>query len=1411
MYFSAKGGIPITISRKNIFKKALIIGVSLSLLGTSIPTTWFDSIDNFKIKAITPNPPDTVQLTGGMGFSIILRENGEVFSFGRNDLGQLGHNDTIDRSSPTRIDPSYFGNEKVVRIESSAVSIIAVTESNKVYRWGEGTRKPALIYNSLPILDIDIGSYTDNNPHTTNHIVTNDGYVRSSGSGYLGQYGNGISGYGANGACTSSYSVSSTDFSRIAMTGATIETCPSNSSYKRVVSGSEVFLEDIVEISNDGNKRYTLALDIYNNLFIWGDGKPRFATQLKNSNNLIISKFEAGKYPTILTNDGRLFYYPGTTSEPVQITLENSSEKIVDIKSGDDNLLILGESGKLYGLGPNEYGNLGSLIPTSGVDWNNKIAKYTGINDIKRIGAAIDHTIVQFNDDRFGTLGRNSYGQLSTTDVNSKTTFVKNPYLTNVKDISNNVYTSFAVSSDDKVYSWGGRNSKERLLRSGDYNLPNIVQDYSSISSIVSIFGMSGANIQGGILLSNGEYRTYGSTNYRDGLGRTGDYSSILPIVNTNSGIDGRNFHIVSADISDFTGLALTQDNHVYTFGYDSSNALGLGYTVREIEGGVLTTGGLLAFQEPLLPTDETYTKVFTNNYGMLVLTVDGKVYAWGKNTSRRLGLPDATYSVPTLVNTLPPIKDIAMGREHTLFLDFDNNIWAAGSNSFGQLGIGNTTTPSIPTKISTLSNVKVMGTGAYSSYVLLEDNTFYSFGDNRYGQLGLGDLIQRNEPRIVPGITDVKEVTGGLKHTTLITNTGELYVTGSDAEGQLGLGQSQINAAPIIVVFPPNVTIYNDDNQIYSTSDTLNLSGEIYTDTLDVPIDVSYELESMNGKTVNFIKTYTTADIPEKFSVSLPLSSFNLGSYTLTVKAVTETGVSGQSSINFTIQDMTEPTISVDIPSIPKWSTLPAIIKVTADDSGGSGYRGFRYAISSSTSIPSSWSSFISNKTSNITIDKNGESYLHLEAYDNIGNVTYLRAGPYYLDLVAPDFVFTEPSKWQHDKLNLSVSVQDVANVPIKKWLQGTATMDEVKTSGNTLTSPLTVTTNGIYSFYAIDENNQETFETYEVTNINYTPSLSDSPAKIIVPAKSKSNHPIAVSFSHADDADPVQLVTDLGSLVFASINTYDNATMGRNNSFNTNFNGLTENTLYSGNLYLKDSRNGLSNKSPIELELYNPNVISKSKLNGVELSWTHSKVSKNYRVLRNGEVVYVGSDNRFTDLTTPNTAHSYKLEVLVEGVYVEVYSLNKTTGYHLFETPGLIKFPDVNISSNNTLSPNSMDIEYVKYEDLSEIITPYSLKVSITDFESVQSRFTPNSFVLKSIKKLDRSNSVLKTFSDIYVTSTPVELINSTETVIDSYTKLEILKEQIRMSLPSTIKLNSGNAESFNATLIWDVSYTP
>ncbi len=77
-----------------------------------------------------------IHLTIGEFNSGIITESGKVYLWGNNSFGQIGDGTTILRSTPTLIHPSYFNNEKVIALSLGSSHSGAITESGKLYMWG---------------------------------------------------------------------------------------------------------------------------------------------------------------------------------------------------------------------------------------------------------------------------------------------------------------------------------------------------------------------------------------------------------------------------------------------------------------------------------------------------------------------------------------------------------------------------------------------------------------------------------------------------------------------------------------------------------------------------------------------------------------------------------------------------------------------------------------------------------------------------------------------------------------------------------------------------------------------------------------------------------------------------------------------------------------------------------------------------------------------------------------------------------------------------------------------------------------------------------------------------------------------------------------------------------------------------
>lgn len=120
------------------------------------------------------------------------------------------------------------------------------------------------------------------------------------------------------------------------------------------------------------------------------------------------------------------------------------------------------------------------------------------------------------------------------------------------------------------------------------------------------------------------------------------------------------------------------------------------------------------------------------------------KVYSFGRNQFGQLGHSQLeNFNQPTMIKALKNVNIIqaACGRNHSLFLSDTGIVYACGSNSNGQLGIGQQTLNKIITKPTRIqyngAPIVKVDCGAVFSVILDINGNLYTFGSPEYGQLG--------------------------------------------------------------------------------------------------------------------------------------------------------------------------------------------------------------------------------------------------------------------------------------------------------------------------------------------------------------------------------------------------------------------------------------------------------------------------------------------------------------------------------------------------------------------------------------------------------------------------------------------------------------------------------------------------
>jgi alpha-tubulin suppressor-like RCC1 family protein len=190
-----------------------------------------------------------------------------------------------------------------------------------------------------------------------------------------------------------------------------------------------------------------------------------------------------------------------------------------------------------------------------------------------------------------------------------------------------------------------------------------------------------------------------------------------------------------------------------------------------------------------------------------------GQLYAFGDNQWGQLGnptnnmnhgenVPNPTPAPVTLPGEIGAVSQAAVGGDHSLAITSTGQLYAFGSNYFGQLG--NKTNnlkeeanpaPTLVTLPGHLGPVTQITAGRYHSLAVTSSGQLYAFGDNNWGQLGNDTNMGEGEaanpmPALVtlPGATgSVTQTAAGAYHSLAITSTGQLYAFGDNLWGQLG------------------------------------------------------------------------------------------------------------------------------------------------------------------------------------------------------------------------------------------------------------------------------------------------------------------------------------------------------------------------------------------------------------------------------------------------------------------------------------------------------------------------------------------------------------------------------------------------------------------------------------------------
>ena len=586
--------------------------------------------------------------------------------------------------------------------------------------------------------------------------------------------------------------------------------------------GSKTEIEDTIKDISVGNY-HVLALSETGKVYAWGYGE----------------KGQLG------TGSGY------SNEEPVVVKdiYRKQLQDIVKVEAGENVSFAITSKGKVYAWG-NGYSSRAQLLdlPENAVDitskyvltGDGKVYNISTKEQLPIVGKIVDldegtnHTVMLTNDGKAYAIGDNTYGQLSNgNNVPSETTPVavrKNSenIFTGIKEIKAGDKTTVIVTTDGKLYACGMNDNNELGIENKEILDVNTPQENKNIENV--IFANIGTNHVVAIK-EDGEVDAFGYGKNGE-LGSRNDKNSIIPVmvgkdiirtntnnvtlkVNQGTTIEGyvdyfnifnndiKNINYTSKDTSVAT-LEDIQENDVNDETQNESKKFKIRLSGKKTGTTIVTanqenTDNIGVIQVEVVPETENEItispNVITNGSHTISLRTDGKVFTWGDNTYGQLGNGTVKTSDEPVEVTFPEgtiITQIAAGENHNVALDSNGNVWTWGRNNNYQ--IGNTRANQYtPYKVSNLPKVIKISAGNNNTMVITENNELYAWGLNAYGDLGLGTYTNKVLPKKVKGIHDIIDISGGKSHYIALNRAGEVFVTGSNLYGQLGIGDNEI------------------------------------------------------------------------------------------------------------------------------------------------------------------------------------------------------------------------------------------------------------------------------------------------------------------------------------------------------------------------------------------------------------------------------------------------------------------------------------------------------------------------------------------------------------------------------------------------------------------------------------------
>lgn len=680
-------------------------------------TVWTWGDDNFgqlgngttintgrTVPIAVPGLTGVIAIAAGRYHTLALKQDGTVWAWGNNTLGQLGDGTTTNKQSPVQV-PGLTG---ITAISAGDSHSVARKSDGTVYTWGlnnvgqlgDGTtttRLSPVVVTGLVAQTITSGTY---------HIlaIKADGSVWAWGANNLGQLGDGTTVNRTapvrSGTLVNVVEVAAGGYHSLAVKSDGTLWSWGYNSFGQLGLGNQT--DSLVPLAVNG---ITTAAAV---------GAGAFHSLVRLANGTVLSagdneNGEAGRGSATLnftTFAAIAAETPCLLPAPAPSTLGQR------LTAGQDRTMAIYNDGTVWGSGSNGNGELGDGSTTN----RTAPVAVSGLTNALGVSAGGSHTLVVLKDGTVRSFGLNTSGQLGDGTTSMRLTPVVVTGLTNVTMVAGGKTHSLARKSDGTVWAWGLNTNG--AVGDGSTTTRLAPVQVSGLTNVVSIAAGDSFSLA---VKSDGTVWAWGlNTSGQLGDGTLSQRTTPVQV----PGLSG----IISVAAGGAHSLALRSDGTVWAWGLNTFGQVGDGTTTMRVT--ISRADGM-----------SNVVAIAAGTSHSVAVRADGGVYAWGLNTSGQVG--DGTLFsrfVPTATVGMYGGLAVAAGATHSAGLKTDGYVRGWGSNQFGQFGLAAPTSsnigiqgflqPGIVMPVTTFAITPETGAGASPTFsaVYRSVNGFASF-----------------------------------------------------------------------------------------------------------------------------------------------------------------------------------------------------------------------------------------------------------------------------------------------------------------------------------------------------------------------------------------------------------------------------------------------------------------------------------------------------------------------------------------------------------------------------------------------------------------------------------------------------------------------------------------------------------